>query len=196
MRVHNHLYPSVEHPFLEWCSNTSCVSMATVLIFLHNVIMEAVKMFVLDKNAIKESKKLMNCAMREIVEAVSRNWSEDLLCSCRETQKWELYSCGWQRCFQLHQIHLHCPGLPRRCCKSVWGIIANLFSKPTRSSEHRRTQGTSLKVFIHYVRMPCWRGMHCCIILENGGIGGCTLLSLFHVLLIGHIIYNIVWDTR
>ena len=51
---------------------------------------------------------------------------------------------------------------------------------------HLCTWQTSLRIFMHYVRiliqLPCWRVTCYCVILEKGctteGIGGCALLSL------------------
>ena len=111
--------PSIS--FLKWRSNMSHISMATILIFLRNIMWKLWRRLC---SPGMTSKTLTKCTIWEIAEVVSGIGPEDLLCSCRETLRWQLYSCGWQRCFQLAQIHLHCS---RRCCKGARRIVANLY---------------------------------------------------------------------
>ena len=73
------------------------------------------------------------------------------------------------------------------CCKALLADESSCMSASV-AIIHLLTQRTSLRIFMHCIRillrLPCWRMTHYCVILEKGctteGIGSSALLSLVY----------------
>ena len=181
-------YPFVVHPFLKWRSNASHVSMATILIFLHNVSMWNLWRRLCSMGM--TLKRLTKRAMRDIAEAVSGEVPSTLT----EEVLRRISAATFAHCVAftetLQQHKKNSSLLLQHMIDCYKALLAGESSCVSASVAiiHLLTRWTSLRIFMHYVRisiqLPCWPVTRYCVILEKGctmeGVGGCALLSLMY----------------
>ena len=180
-------YPFVVHPFLKWRSNASHVSMATILIFLHNV--RTWNLWRCLCSMGMTSKRLTKRAIWDIAEAVSgevpATFTEEVL--RRISAATFAHRVAFTETLQQHK---NFSSLLQHMIDCYKVLLADKLSCVSASIAiiHLLTQWTSLRIFMHYVRiliqLPCWPVTRYCVNLEKGctteGVGGCALLSLMY----------------